>query len=90
MYIYCIYTSYLIPFVTVSLLDALLYICFTACSSGFQGKYDGELSCKPAATSLFLNSVDLSFFMEIKSDIMKDINSPMMLNRSLQCYFAVK
>ena len=72
------------------MLDALLYICFTACSSGFQGKYDGELSCKPAAASLFLNSVDLSFFMEIKSDIMENINSPMMYESFVTMLFCCK
>ena len=34
---------------------------------------------QPAADSLFLNSVDLSFLMEVKSDVIKDINSAKIL-----------
>ena len=33
---------------------------------------------QPAADSLFLNSVDLSFLMEVKSDVIKEINSAKM------------
>ena len=38
----------------------------------------GNYPCQPAAAPLFLNSVDLSFLMEIKSDVMKDISSTKM------------
>ena len=34
----------------------------------------GNYPCQPAAASLFLNSVDLSFLMEVKSDLIKDIS----------------
>ena len=34
----------------------------------------GNYPHQPAATSLFLNSVDLFFFMEVKYDVIKDIS----------------
>ena len=34
----------------------------------------GNYPQQPAAAFLFLNSVDLSFLMEIKSDVIKDIS----------------
>ena len=34
----------------------------------------GNYPRQPAAASLFLNSVDLSFLMEVKSDVYKGIN----------------
>ena len=34
----------------------------------------GNYPRQPAVASLFLNSVDLSFLMKVKSDIIKDIN----------------
>ena len=35
----------------------------------------GNYTRQPAAATLFLNSVALSFLMEVKSDVIKDTNS---------------
>ena len=34
----------------------------------------GNYPCQPAAASLFLNSVDLTFLVEVESDIIKNVS----------------